>query len=654
MKKSMIAIALLLTGVAGLQAVGDLQISLQGTNVVLSWASTNSDYYLVQYSTNLHSSHPWQTLTNWMPGSDGTNTVFVHSGAFHVPTVSPDSLGYNDLLSAQTLNQEEVPLAMRANDPDSAAPVFLYPPGFDFSGFLLYDPVTQTWHSGNGFTRDNPPNPLNPGTNMPTSIPFEMKFYKVVQHGIQCLGITNGMTLSGVVTIPIEVGIEDGELTTICMRENGVPVGESIEVEPFSSPLQIILDTTTMSNGVHEISAFASWLPTIGSGDGGDVESIPVDVNIFNPISFPNWMDYFGQYANSITFNVQSAFTNIWYFVDIYDSNMDYIGTFENYSSDGNIHQTWNLIGPGPEFYSYFNEPCIYSQIGIIPLLNRENMFRFKENNINSLKRKSEVLLRDSAYLGPVKRSYRHPDHWTTNGMWVIAYQDAWQRCVGEDSLTNAVNSVVLLPESKGLTVRPETESGAFHIIYSDDDFANQTSSWGRVREALFNSESRNFFYLGHGNPNGIGRGNTNSFISAQEIANRLHTVSKDDPARHSYRFVFLYGCETSSGNLSQSFGIDQRENIPLSEFNDAALTPCAFVGWSDKQSAAIATCVQEYHPYFIQGFVAEWLDGYGLKDAIIRGKNNHPRTSGINLGSLKIFGYSGLRRNDYNMYYGD
>jgi len=92
----------------------------------------------------------------------------------------------------------------------------------------------------------------------------------------------------------------------------------------------------------------------------------------------------------------------------------------------------------------------------------------------------------------------------------------------------------------------------------------------------------------------------------------------------------------------------------PLSEFNDASLTPCAFVGWSDKQSAAIATHVQEYHPRFIQGFVAEWLDGYGLKDAIIRGKNNHPRTSGINLDSLKIFGYSGLRMNDYNMYYGD
>ncbi|MBO4714540.1 MAG: hypothetical protein J5672_00400, partial [Verrucomicrobia bacterium] len=71
-----------MAGAANLHAIGDLQISLQGTNVVLSWASTNSDYYLVQYSTNLHSSHPWQTLTNWMPGSDGTNTVFVHSGAF--------------------------------------------------------------------------------------------------------------------------------------------------------------------------------------------------------------------------------------------------------------------------------------------------------------------------------------------------------------------------------------------------------------------------------------------------------------------------------------------------------------------------------------------------------------------------------------------
>jgi len=643
MKKSMIAIALLLTGVAGLQAVGDLQISLQGTNVVLSWASTNSDYYLVQYSTNLHSSHPWQTLTNWMPGSDGTNTVFVHSGAFQLPTASPDSLGYNELLSVQTLNQEEVSLAMRADDPNSAAPVFLYPPGFDFSGFLLYDPVTQTWRSGNGFTRDNPPNPLNPGTNMPTSIPFEMKFYKVVQHGIQCLGITNGMTLSGVVTIPIEVGIEDGELTTICMRENGVPVGESIEVEPFSSPLQIILDTTTMSNGVHEISAFASWLPTIGSGDGGDVESIPVTVDIFNPISFPNWMDRFGEVTNRIVFSAQSAFTNIWYYIHIYDSNANYIGTLENYSSDGNIHQTWNLIGPDPEFYSYFNEPCIYSMIEIIPLMEEGLDIQFENKDVVfSSKEKQEIRLRENIhYLGPIKVTYKQTDNWTIDGMWVVANQQAWHD--ENDFLDIASDGFALAAETLGLVVFPieaRPFGTSFRIPCKDASESNQINAWNKVFDALTNNAFRNFFYLGHGGPNLIG---TNEFcgISAEDIRVALHNYAETHLNRHTYRFVFLYGCETTSGIWPQAFGIKNRENIDIMDYIDSGTRPSVFIGFSNKNSVAIGNDVLYVNSRFLQLFLENWIeDIYGVKEALDVAAR-HPDVRGyIPINKIKVFGY--------------
>lgn len=643
MKKSMIAIALLLTGVAGLQAVGDLQISLQGTNVVLSWASTNSDYYLVQYSTNLHSSHPWQTLTNWMPGSDGTNTVFVHSGAFHVPTVSPDSLGYNDLLSAQTLNQEEVPLAMRANDPDSAAPVFLYPPGFDFSGFLLYDPVTQTWRSGNGFTRDNPPNPLNPGTNTPTSIPFEMKFYKVVQHGIQCLGITNGMTLSGVVTIPIEVGIEDGELTTICVRENGVPVGESIKIKPFSSQLQIVLDTTTMSNGLHEISAFASWIPTTGSGDGGDVESIPVTVDIFNPISFPNWMDRFGEVTNRIVFSAQSAFTNIWYYIHIYDSNANYIGTLENYSSDGNIHQTWNLIGPDPEFYSYFNEPCIYSMIEIIPLMEEGLDIQFENKDVVfSSKEKQEIQLRENMhYLGPIKVTYKQTDNWTIDGMWVVANQQAWHD--ENDFLDIASDGFALAAETLGLVVFPieaRPFGTSFRIPCKDASESNQINAWNKVFDALTNNAFRNFFYLGHGGPNLIG---TNEFcgISAEDIRVALHNYAETHLNRHTYRFVFLYGCETTSGIWPQAFGIKNRENIDIMDYIDSGTRPSVFIGFSNKNSVAIGNDVLYVNSRFLQLFLENWIeDIYGVKEALDVAAR-HPDVRGyIPINKIKVFGY--------------
>jgi hypothetical protein len=103
--KKISGIALLLTVAVSAQAVEGLRVSLQDTNAILSWTSADSDFYLVQYSTNLNSNPPWQTLTNWMPGAEGTNTtLFIHEGAApdKGATASPFSTG-NELLSFRSL-----------------------------------------------------------------------------------------------------------------------------------------------------------------------------------------------------------------------------------------------------------------------------------------------------------------------------------------------------------------------------------------------------------------------------------------------------------------------------------------------------------------------------------------------------------------------
>jgi len=51
--------------------------------------------------------------------------------------------------------------------------------------------------------------------------------------------------------------------------EDGSPVGNSPVLAPFQNQLHIVLDTTAMSNGVHQISGFASW------NSGGDEGSDP-------------------------------------------------------------------------------------------------------------------------------------------------------------------------------------------------------------------------------------------------------------------------------------------------------------------------------------------------------------------------------------------
>ncbi len=649
-QKKISGIALLLTVAVSAQAVEGLRVSLQNNNAILSWTSTDSDFYLVQYSTNLNSNPPWQTLTNWMPGAEGTNTTyFVHEGAApdRGATSSSFSAG-NELLSFRSLtcdtSSRPVQWVMPRDNPSSIVPMFIYPPGYNFNGFLLFDPLTESWSSGDGIIRssDNVGPPIPSGsfeTNTNAFFSSDIRLYRVVRHGVSLVGITNGMTLSGTVTIPLEVGLDDGVLTTVCVEEDGTPIGNSIKTAPFSSPLQVTIDTTSMSNGVHEISAFASWRPSSGLGDGGDTKSEPVTVNVFNPISFPDWMDYFGELYNQLSLKVQLGYTNIDWEIDVYGNGTNYIGTFGGHSSDGIIDGYWDLVGPNSVVHT--NEIFFDFAVRIPSFPGQQSLLLSQStNHIES----------------PKRRSYRHPDNWISNGMWVVADQNAWEYSIGGDLLVIAANGFVTFGETLGLTVRPsERESGeSYHIPYENEDTAAQTTAWNNLRNALFNPESRNFFYLGHGSPNGIGSGtNTNRFISASEIANRLHTSLPGDQERHAYRFVFLYGCSTATGKLPQSFGIPNREDIKMNEFADAALTPCAFVGWNNRQMAEIASHVQMYHVHFLQAFSLEWANGYGVKEALTRAKT-HSGTGGISLDKLKVFGYWGLGVNTFNMYYGN
>ncbi|MGI8965914.1 MAG: hypothetical protein ACR2H1_07485, partial [Limisphaerales bacterium] len=68
-------------------AIEGLKISLQSSNVVLSWPSLETETFIVQFRLAFGTNTPWQMLTNNLPADPGTNlTVFVHSnqvsGAF--------------------------------------------------------------------------------------------------------------------------------------------------------------------------------------------------------------------------------------------------------------------------------------------------------------------------------------------------------------------------------------------------------------------------------------------------------------------------------------------------------------------------------------------------------------------------------------------
>ena len=633
-------------------AIERLQISIQCTNVVLSWPSAAGETFIVQYRPTFDPSNSWQTLTSSLPAETGTNwTVFVHSNVVQHPncggSLASMAASVNKTGSLKVISDEPTePMAVRANGLAPPIPLKLYPPGFDLSDYLIFDPASWEWFKGTldltsalnskDIAGSQPQNANGSGD---AGTPPETGFYRVVRNGVQLVGITNGMILSGTVSIPVEVGTAAGNLVVLSVREDGSPVGNSPVHAPFQGLLQVVLDTTAMSNGVHQISGFASWSSggDEGSGDGVDSESPPITVTVYNEITFPTWIEHYGELYDTLLIAAQSAHTNADWHVDIYGSEAGYIGTFAGHTDDGNIYGVWNLVGPPPTFQIYTNE--------------RYFEFVVRTAYVDGLAQGQPPAAASSA--SAPKKTYRQTDNWTSKGMWVVANQQAWEGLVGSDLLDIASDGFAGMAEGFGLTVRPNAPAGeSFRIGFGVTiPVATRTSQWASLRSALFHPESRNFFYLGHGSPNQLGAGPAaNLLISASEISTNLHTIPAGQTNRHGYRFVFLFGCETASGTLPESFGIIHRQNVKLEDFQSAALTPGTFVGWNHQQSAGIVgAAIMTDNAFYIQHFQQEWLNGRGVSEALDRAKNNYTDVSFINRSKLKVFGNWELHPLNFN-----
>jgi hypothetical protein len=454
---------------------------------------------------------------------------------------------FEDLVS-----RYQEPLAMQANGAESAVPVSIYPQGFDFTDFLIFDPSSNEWISGSVYTlsralslalsgaqSDDPEPPGGGGGSGGdgTDTTPDMGFYLVVRNGPHLWAITNDTTLSGVVTIPVEAGNDVGTMNALSVREDGAAIGNSASIAPFQLPLHVVLDTTAMSNGVHQIYASAEW--NIGGDEGSDgwlqADSPPVTINVYNEITFPSWIPLFGELYDSLLITAQSTHTNADWYVDVYGSDSGYIGTFSGHTDDGNIYGSWDLVGPHGESHA------------------NESFFDLVVTTVFATPGGGP----SGSASASAPRTYKQTDNWTTHGMWVVANQQAWESVVGHEDLDTATDGFVTIAQGAGLTVRPTASGGnAFRIGYGDGiPESTRNSQWTALRTALYHQESRNFFWFGHGSDNQIGASaSTNLMIPAPEIAAMLHSIPAGQTNRHGYRFVFLYGCETANGTLPESF----------------------------------------------------------------------------------------------------
>jgi hypothetical protein len=466
------------------------------------------------------------------------------------------------------------------------------------------------------------------------NVPTKTGFYRVVRDGAHLFGVTNGMTLSGVVTIPVEVANASGSLVNLGLIENDTPVsGLSSQAPPVPLPLQLTVDTTQMSNGVHQISASATWNDT--NGGIWEADSPPVTVNVYNEISFPNWMPRFGELGNSLFISFLSAHTNADWYVDVYDSQFYYIGTFGDHTYAGNVEFSWDLIGPYGEFHG-------------------DNTFYFvvtTEFTSSSVAQGSAAPAAIGSASAVAPPTWKVSDPWSGPGAWVAAAQHAFDSIYDHDLLYQELQGFVGGAQQVGWPVlpSPDGEGNPFTINFKNEA---EVGNWASFRQALYDSRSRNLVYFGHAGPNNLGYNwsNTNISIPAKEIASRLHTIPDNQTNRHAFRFVFLDGCSSAKGTLPEAFGIIHKQNVPIDYYTAASIRPSAFVGWdADKTVSFFWGTLFYSHVNFISHIQTQMLLGWGLQESIDYAANAPDVSWFLWTSQLEVFGWNGLHFGQYN-----
>ncbi len=525
-------------------AVDGLQMSVLQTNAILNWRSTNTETYLVQFNTNLNLSYPWQTLTDYFSAASSGNVTYF---------TNFNSVTYPPLISGGT----------------------------------------------NGNT--NPTNVVSSGTN---TFFTTSGFYRVVRDGAYIVGLTNGAVLSGVVTLPVELGNAYGTLDALCIIETNSPVGDSIQSPPNFSPLAMQLNTTLMPNGVHYISVYSHWSDT--NGGSWEANSPTISITTSNEITFENYMRNYGDIGTTVLINATSAHPSTDWILYVYDDHTNYLGYFNGHTDDGDIGVYWDYSGTPYTNSQFFS-------------------FELQTEYIDP----------------PVPKTYKQNDPWIATGAWAMAVQHAFNNITDSETLYSELSGFAGAAGGNG-GAKPSLDGDGNPYAISFQD-GNEVSTWATFKTALYDPATRNLVYFGHGGPNGIGynQGNPNISITANEIQNMLHTIPNGQTNRHAFRFVFLDGCATGAGTLPESFGIVHKENVDGIYYYYASLRYSCFVGWSQvKYIGFLAGSAPNYdHVSFIQYIQYDMTANGASISAAIAYAKAQPNLYFNNASELKIYG---------------
>ncbi len=636
-------------------AIEGLQISVVCSNVVLSWPSDPSEIYMVQYRQTLNPSDVWQTVAVDLPADQTTNiTFFVHTNVVQPPgcgcgTGPHFALGLSQSLAMSVaIPADPEPMAMPADGSEAAVPLALYPPGFDLTGFIIFDPTTGETLDGAGYSIQA----FSPLSNGPMRGPTPMDgpspdgsggqdpdtgFYQVARVGVHIVGLTNFTSgfISDSISMPFEAANEVGSLYDVVVLVDGARYRGA---EPLIAPGvhgTINLDTSFLENGDRTVQVVANWLnPDVTDPNNhfftkyGD----PFTLSVSNIIYYPNWEDEIGELGFAY-YSFETTCTNSTWQIDIYDVSNRLARTLTGNTGDGFVETNWNLV----------------DLHGVTRATNSD------DDSFSSVITVGDPTTKTTP---GQKKPIPYPDH----GQWAITYQNvlgnmansnvAYAAEYGIGSMAAPFGGAYTIPPTPG---HPEFgQTWPLRFPYTNDPAPPTGMQILADEKALINlvsnSAMRNFYYQGHSGPTMV------ATVDSLRISMAL--------GKHYYRFVFINGCSSANGDLPAAFGINFNSSQPSSYFQTHGIRPRAFLGYGqdilftetgdfiDPETGAhrpgrIPSRVTD----FLNNFEFYWYFNYDLTTTIYNAEMDIPdwRSGWADGSNLNLLGYAWLHIDECN-----
>ncbi len=639
------ALALLVITVPHTFAVEDLRIEIDCPNVVLSWPSVDwsGETFIVQYRPDLSTNSTWTTLTNSMPADFGTNrTYFVHADMVQCSTndYSGGGGGGGEPPGPESASQGEdsdwfQPMVVRKDGSLPPLPLAIYPPGIDLPEHIIIWPdgsfdawtkeLSEAYAKINAESQSDGsggPQTENGGEDSGGSV--SCGFYRVVRTGVWLYGLTNGTALSGIVTLPVEAGYTNGTLSSVTISANGSPIeGTAMLSAPLPGMLSFAVDTRRLLNGDYYFQANGVW--TFDSTNEFDAAytqfySPVVFVTVSNQVTYPDWVEDYRD--DLMLIKITSTLTNVDWQLDVYGETGNYVGSFTNHSDDGIIDFSWDLRDGGgvPQTDNTFTTVTTLAATG------------------------SPAVTETNPPLVKVVDNY--PDQ----GLWMAARASYMPVTLGNyDLYTNTVNYFAQMGEAGGgcLPGQPYRNPGQVLVLSK----ATGMTNWAAMYRGFTNHNVRNFYFDGHGGPDFIGYGWENGeqrrTLPSSVVAEALGTTTANTNAAR-YRWVWIDSCSSALGSWPRTFGLGNRENVPLSSYTSRPGAFCGFTqdvyAWTGFHGVGfIDTKAIDFRGWFIYYW---WFEG----DALITAFDQAEFWSDFDDAQyLKVFGYWGLGWNTYN-----